>query len=190
LQRIHYELANIDDPSSATICSRCTKLDLQCRIDESFKRTRKRKRSVDFEKEIETLKEQLSQYGDPERVNSPADGNAVLSGSISGTAFANAPSPPKGNGAPSDTIFTTTFPNGTSHESPEHSFASAITRPHEHEVQGQSEPINSVVAFLDQRVWAMWRCLSRKLTSYSRRSSDATIPSFPILDPLRTSHAY
>ena len=60
-QKLRCELANVDDPST-NVCARCTKLGLRCKIDESFKRTRKRKRSRDFESEIFTLKKKLSQY--------------------------------------------------------------------------------------------------------------------------------
>jgi transcriptional regulatory protein LEU3 len=46
----------------AAKCSRCAKLGLECKVDESFQRTRKRRRSADFESEIAALKRQLQTY--------------------------------------------------------------------------------------------------------------------------------
>ncbi|KIW69083.1 hypothetical protein, variant [Phialophora macrospora] len=60
-QKLKCNLVNAEDPDSG-VCSRCNKLGLVCRIDESFKRTRKRRRSQDLEREIEELKHRLSTY--------------------------------------------------------------------------------------------------------------------------------
>ncbi|KAL2202421.1 hypothetical protein CC79DRAFT_1337131 [Sarocladium strictum] len=45
----------------ATKCSRCHRLDLECKVDNGFVRTRKRRRSVDLEKEIRHLRQQLEE---------------------------------------------------------------------------------------------------------------------------------
>ncbi|KAF4819138.1 Regulatory protein LEU3 [Colletotrichum siamense] len=42
-------------------CRRCHRLDLECKIEEGFRRTRKRRRSADFEDEIHELKRQLNE---------------------------------------------------------------------------------------------------------------------------------
>lgn len=60
-QKLRCDLVNTEDVESNT-CSRCEKLGLDCRTDETFKRTRKRRRSRDFEQEIEQLKQQLSVF--------------------------------------------------------------------------------------------------------------------------------
>lgn len=57
-QKLRCDLVNAEDIES-TICSRCQKLSLDCRIDETFQRTRKRRRSRDLEQEIEQLKQRL-----------------------------------------------------------------------------------------------------------------------------------
>jgi transcriptional regulatory protein LEU3 len=43
-------------------CSRCNKLDLECKVDDTFQRTRKRKRSQEFVEEIKDLRRQLAAY--------------------------------------------------------------------------------------------------------------------------------
>jgi transcriptional regulatory protein LEU3 len=172
-QKLRCELANIDEPS-ATICSRCTKLGLECRIDETFKRTRKRKRSVDFEKEISTLKKQLSQYE-----KAPATYPAA--------------SPPQayGNLPRSGSIFATTVPNGTSTESPEDSLPGTTTRPHDHEVQAQPEPMVSSTASSSRP-----RSLGNVEISVEEANELFSLffanyhPFLPVLDPTRCSQAY
>ncbi|KAF2202482.1 hypothetical protein GQ43DRAFT_501582 [Delitschia confertaspora ATCC 74209] len=47
------------------ICSRCKRLGLDCRIDQNFKRERKRKRSYEHEKEVDLLKRELSRRSVP-----------------------------------------------------------------------------------------------------------------------------
>lgn len=83
-QKLRCDLAN-DQPSQEqqpqqppiTSCSRCVKLRLACKVDETFQRTRKRKRSTDFQEEIADLKKQLHwfqrQHGVPQM--SPGNGN-------------------------------------------------------------------------------------------------------------------
>ena len=122
-QKLRCELANLDDPS-VTICSRCEKLGLQCQIDESFQRTRKRKRSVDFEKEISTLKHQLAKYK-----------KSIPEARSSFSASARYEIPQSG------ADFDTTLTNGASAEEPESLITGTATRPHEHEVQPQADPV-------------------------------------------------
>ena len=171
-QKLRCELANVDDPST-NVCARCTKLGLRCKIDESFKRTRKRKRSRDFESEIFTLKKKLSQYehdtAEPSNDMAPPEG---------------------GTGGPSGSIFATTMPNGTSIESPEQGL-STTTRPHEHEVQAQPEPPVSTTIPLSQP-----RSLGNVEVSVEEADElfalfFANYHSFlPVLDPSRSSQAY
>ena len=74
-QKLRCDLAN-DQDLSVTACARCVKLGLDCKVDETFQRTRKRKRSTDFQDEIADLKRQLSQYhhhNDPSR-STPSNG--------------------------------------------------------------------------------------------------------------------
>ncbi|KAF2652934.1 hypothetical protein K491DRAFT_706146 [Lophiostoma macrostomum CBS 122681] len=58
-QKLRCDLSALINPS-AHCCSRCKRLGLECRIDRSFRRERKRKRSDELEKEVDILKEELS----------------------------------------------------------------------------------------------------------------------------------
>ena len=169
-QKLKCELANIDEPS-ATICSRCTKLRLQCRVVDSFKRTRKRKRSTDFEKEITTLKKRLSHYerGSPdhESVTSPAaNGKEDRAGSM----------------------YARTVSNGKLPESPEHSLSGTTTRPHDHEVQPEPGPVVSsnsrprLLGNVEVSVAEADELFALFFANYH--------PFLPILDRFRSAQAY
>ncbi|KAF1998385.1 hypothetical protein P154DRAFT_439355 [Amniculicola lignicola CBS 123094] len=58
-QKLRCDLSTLIHRTSET-CSRCTRLGLECRIDRSFKRERKRKRSDELEKEVNSLRKELS----------------------------------------------------------------------------------------------------------------------------------
>ncbi|KAF2727284.1 hypothetical protein EJ04DRAFT_451641 [Polyplosphaeria fusca] len=58
-QKLRCDLSTLVHPTGDS-CSRCKRLGLECRIDRSFRRERKRKRSDELEKEVETLRTELS----------------------------------------------------------------------------------------------------------------------------------
>lgn len=60
-QKLRCDLASSEDATSLDICSRCNRLGLECKIDDGFRRTRKRRRSVDLENEIRELRKQLDE---------------------------------------------------------------------------------------------------------------------------------
>ncbi|KAH6961924.1 hypothetical protein BKA56DRAFT_598095 [Ilyonectria sp. MPI-CAGE-AT-0026] len=60
-QKLRCDLASSEDTTSLEVCSRCNRLGLECKIDDGFRRTRKRRRSVDLENEIRELRKQLEE---------------------------------------------------------------------------------------------------------------------------------
>lgn len=58
-QKLRCDLSTLVNPTAQS-CSRCKRLGLECRIDRSFRRERKRKRSDELEKEVDSLKQELS----------------------------------------------------------------------------------------------------------------------------------
>ncbi|ORY05917.1 hypothetical protein BCR34DRAFT_604371 [Clohesyomyces aquaticus] len=59
-QKLKCDLSTLADQHPRNTCSRCKRLGLECRIDRSFRRERKRKRSDELEKEVDSLKKELS----------------------------------------------------------------------------------------------------------------------------------
>ena len=57
-QKLRCDLAS-EDATAMETCGRCARLGLVCRIDQGFRRKRKRRRSADLENEIRVLREQL-----------------------------------------------------------------------------------------------------------------------------------
>ncbi|KIX95572.1 uncharacterized protein Z520_08692 [Fonsecaea multimorphosa CBS 102226] len=125
-QKLRCELTKLDAPSS-NACSRCQRLELDCRVDDTFKRTRKRKISTELEEEINKLKRQLSVY----------EGNALPDVAAPAVPDPAAPSLAEGGGLHGDKdagtnevaedlsdpltnrIFSTTVPGGLSPHSPD-----------------------------------------------------------------------
>ncbi|KAF6808501.1 zn 2cys6 transcriptional activator [Colletotrichum musicola] len=63
-QKLRCDLGGVvgdDEATSLAICSRCTRLGLDCKIVEGFKRTRNRRRSADLDDEIARLREELAE---------------------------------------------------------------------------------------------------------------------------------
>ncbi|KAL2836472.1 hypothetical protein BJY01DRAFT_251969 [Aspergillus pseudoustus] len=50
------------DSQHSNVCSRCQRLELECKIESNFRRTRKRRRSHDLEIEVKELRRQLVAY--------------------------------------------------------------------------------------------------------------------------------
>jgi len=57
-----------------TICSRCRRLNLQCKIESNFKRVGKRSKNAEMEREIVLLRRQLAsqQQGSPATLQAPS----------------------------------------------------------------------------------------------------------------------
>ncbi|KAK1848616.1 zn 2cys6 transcriptional activator [Colletotrichum chrysophilum] len=61
-QKLRCEYVSYESRDQMQIrCRRCHRLDLECKIEEGFRRTRKRRRSADLEDEIHELKRQLNE---------------------------------------------------------------------------------------------------------------------------------
>jgi len=58
-QKLRCDLSTMTRPTSDP-CSRCKRLKHECRIDQSFRRERRRKRSDELEKEVVSLRRELS----------------------------------------------------------------------------------------------------------------------------------
>ncbi|KAG7001281.1 Regulatory protein LEU3 [Fusarium oxysporum f. sp. conglutinans] len=58
-QKLRCDLASAQILTESDYCTRCRSLGLDCRIDDGFRRTRKRRQSTDLESEIHSLREQL-----------------------------------------------------------------------------------------------------------------------------------
>lgn len=59
-QKLKCDLSMLVNTSAGNCCSRCRRLDLDCRIDRGFRRQRKRKRSDELEREVDSLRQELS----------------------------------------------------------------------------------------------------------------------------------
>lgn len=73
----------VQDPF--TICSRCRRLNLSCKVQENFKRIGKRSRNAEMEREIVELRKQLTEQITPSKTNGsaiPIGSHAGLYGSI------------------------------------------------------------------------------------------------------------
>lgn len=57
-QKLRCDLSQ-EDASAAKQCGRCMRLGFECKLDQGFRRTRKRRRSGDLENQIRELREQL-----------------------------------------------------------------------------------------------------------------------------------
>ncbi|KAK7588432.1 hypothetical protein V3481_007456 [Fusarium oxysporum f. sp. vasinfectum] len=58
-QKLRCDLTSAQVLTVSDYCSRCRRLGLACRIDDGFRRTRKRRQPTDLESEIQSLREQL-----------------------------------------------------------------------------------------------------------------------------------
>ena len=120
-QKLRCDLTTTENPS----CSRCQKLRLECKLEPAFQRSRKRKRTVDLEDEIHSLRERLADAENaethtpaPSKYRTPSD-TADAAGQP--TAHANG---------------HLTVLNGAVARSPEHNNLPGITtRPHDYELQ-------------------------------------------------------
>jgi transcriptional regulatory protein LEU3 len=132
-------------------CSRCVKLNLDCKVDETFQRTRKRKRSQDFEEEIKSLKKQLEQYQhsapfsqSPDQNSGPGDETPDRSapGRLSGSPAAHRASIGHTQRTPSLVNNGLLPPAETAILSPTTDRSELVgntTRPHEHELEAPPE---------------------------------------------------
>lgn len=71
----------VQDPF--TICSRCRRLNLSCKVQENFKRIGKRSRNAEMEREIIQLRKQIAEQVTPTKLNGQTAQNAPQSGSYS-----------------------------------------------------------------------------------------------------------
>ena len=109
------------DNAAVTTCSRCVKFDLECRVDKTFHRQRRRKRDLDLEKELLDLKQQLATYEKTDPQQSSHD-----------TALQTPP--PDGPKCVRDVIQATSWPRSISRQSnqvaadhPSRSFSVIVT---------------------------------------------------------------
>ncbi|KAH0844949.1 C6 transcription factor [Fonsecaea pedrosoi] len=122
-QKLRCELTKLDTPSS-NACSRCQRLELECRVDDTFKRTRKRKVSTELEEEINKLKRQLSVYEGAglRDVTVPAVGDPAARTLTEGDGPPAARDRQASRDLPdplTNRIFSTTVPGGISPDSPD-----------------------------------------------------------------------
>ncbi|KIW32183.1 hypothetical protein, variant 1 [Cladophialophora immunda] len=125
-QKLRCELTKLDTPSS-NACSRCQRLELDCRVDDTFKRTRKRKISAELEQEINKLKRQLSVYegnvvtdSAAPAVPDPAALSLAEGVGLHGDKDRSANEDPEDLSDPlTNRIFSTTVPGGMSPDSPD-----------------------------------------------------------------------
>ncbi|KAF2874152.1 hypothetical protein BDV95DRAFT_604352 [Massariosphaeria phaeospora] len=75
-QKLKCDLSALGDENQP-FCSRCRRLGFKCRIDQGFKRERKRKRSDELAKEVDTLKMELSRRSS---VGQPTTGRTSIDG--------------------------------------------------------------------------------------------------------------
>jgi hypothetical protein len=69
----------VQDPF--TICSRCRRLGLSCKVQENFKRIGKRSRNAEMEREIVELRKQIVEQTTPTKNSGLSSHNATHSGS-------------------------------------------------------------------------------------------------------------
>ncbi|EXA32082.1 hypothetical protein FOVG_16658 [Fusarium oxysporum f. sp. pisi HDV247] len=72
-QKLRCDLTDGDNTTTLPVCSRCNRLGLECKIELGFRRTRKRRRSVDLENEIRDLKKRLEEAEDGSNRNSTSE---------------------------------------------------------------------------------------------------------------------
>lgn len=140
-QKLRCDLAGDENPAVIS-CSRCTKLGLECRIDEGFQRERKRKRAVELESEVLGLKHQLAVYRNVASSNLPsATGEISPLGSpeLVRGVFDSTPHPDEvfsgsSNDVPGLAASLTTPSHTTSGSTDAATLSAIITRPHEHEI--------------------------------------------------------
>ncbi|KAL4880548.1 hypothetical protein BJY04DRAFT_228209 [Aspergillus karnatakaensis] len=65
------------DHNGSNVCSRCRKIGLDCKVESSFQRTRKRRRSYDLENEIKELRQKLAAYEDVTSVGVRVPSNSI-----------------------------------------------------------------------------------------------------------------
>ncbi|KAJ0138758.1 Uncharacterized protein HZ326_18277 [Fusarium oxysporum f. sp. albedinis] len=72
-QKLRCDIPGSGETTPLPVCSRCTRLGLECKIEVGFRRTRKRRRSVDLENEIRNLKKRLEEAEDGNNTNSTSE---------------------------------------------------------------------------------------------------------------------
>jgi transcriptional regulatory protein LEU3 len=194
-QKLKCDLAN-DQNVSVEMCARCAKLGLLCKVDETFQRTRKRKRSHDFQEEIADLKRKLSIYQDrhdlPQSTPSYAPGDETpdrsAPGRISASPVASKTAGHETKRTPSlvnngllpPSELSSTSPDLHNGRQPSDTIA---TRPHEHELEA---PTNARTASASRP-----RSLGNGVVTLSQSAIDELYstyfelyhPTLPILDP-------
>jgi transcriptional regulatory protein LEU3 len=132
-------------------CSRCTKLGLECKVDESFQRTRKRRRSADFEDEIVALKKQLQKYKSqtpPSTVENPQSGcetpDRAAPGRLSGSPVAEKRALGHTQRTPS-LVNNGLLPRMPAQDPALESLDGASTQPHQHELEPPVSPAGPAV---------------------------------------------
>lgn len=143
-QKLRCDLSG--DGRSVNPCSRCAKLGLDCKVDESFQRTRKRRRSRDFEDEIQSLKKQLEAYqrlgtssqtpGDTDPRDETPDRSAP--GRLSDSPATNRATMGHAQRTPSlvnNGLLPPADPNTSSPTMELDELNGSTTRPHEHELE-------------------------------------------------------
>lgn len=155
-QKLRCDLANGAEGSIGQ-CSRCVKLNLDCKVDESFQRTRKRKRSLDFQEEITSLKKQLEQYqqnapsSQSPYENGPGDETPDRSapGRLSGSPAANRASAGITQRTPSlvnNGLLPLADSADSSPDTERNHLTGTTTRPHEHELEAPPKLDTSPIA--------------------------------------------
>lgn len=117
-QKLKCDLSRLE-PDSPNSCSRCRRLGLQCRIDDRFKRIRKRKRPSELEKEVEQLRRQLSTFSDTQAAGSGGERppyDDQHSEQVSGRGSDAGSTSSTGRAPRTSEIFATILPNMTSPE--------------------------------------------------------------------------
>lgn len=155
-QKLRCDLSQgVDTP--ITRCSRCVKLNLECKVDETFQRTRKRKRSQDFHDEIKSLKRQLEQYrqGAPASQspgeNAPGDEtpDRAAPGRLSGSPATHRASVGHTQRTPSlvnNGLLPLAESAVLSPDTDPSELAGNTTRPHEHELEAPPEVAKAAIS--------------------------------------------
>lgn len=158
-QKLRCDLAGTQDPT-VTSCSRCTKLGLDCRIDEGFRRERKRKRAVELESEVQTLQQQLAAYQNVDTSDAlPRTAQMSPRGSLRFESNFTQSAPHCNSvfyGSPktvSDVITSLETPDLTRTDSMNTDTLSAITtRPHKHEIVPPRTPSSASPVTVPRRL--------------------------------------
>ncbi|KAF2194882.1 hypothetical protein K469DRAFT_546774 [Zopfia rhizophila CBS 207.26] len=110
-QKLRCDLSTLVSHSSES-CSRCKRLGLDCRIDRSFRRERKRKRSDELEREVDSLRRELSRRSNSAQTpGGDLNVNHTRHYDISSDAGSSSS---MGNFHKPSGVFSTTLPNMTS----------------------------------------------------------------------------